>query len=96
VSQNDSASQYASASRSDLAAIESREAELLSKFLPALLSQEQRDAHLQEVIEAENLKAENPKRSLGLVLKAFYAKVDKAHVDGRVVKKRAEELLGLV
>ena len=92
--QTDSATQYTSASRLDLAAVESREADLLSKFLPPLLSQEEIDACLREVINEGNLKTENSKKALGLALKAFYARVDKANVDGQQVKKRAEILLG--
>lgn len=38
--------------------------------------------------------AGNPKKVLGQVFKAFYARVDKSSVDPEVVKKRAEVLLG--
>ena len=67
-------------------------------FLPTLLSQKLIDARLKEVIETEEVqkaKAENPKKAVGLALKAFYSNVDKATVDGQLAKKRAEALLGL-
>ena len=95
--QTDSAFQFTAASRPDLAAVETREAELLTKFLPPLLSQTEIDTYLRDIIVEEQRKhgADNPKKVFGQVLKTFYVKVDKSSVDGQLVKKRAEELLSL-
>ncbi|KAF8836424.1 GatB/YqeY domain-containing protein [Paxillus ammoniavirescens] len=88
----DSAAQFIKGERSDLAEKESREAEILSAFLPPLLTDAEIDRVLQEVI-AECPHDSNPKKILGLVFKSFYSKVDKSNVDSDLVKKRAVALL---
>ncbi|KAF9467260.1 GatB YqeY domain-containing protein [Collybia nuda] len=88
----DAASKFTEASRLDLAEKENCEAELLSKFLPPLLSEAEIDRALREVIEALPGGAE-PRKSLGRIFKEFYSKIDKSTVDPSVVKQRAESLL---
>jgi len=87
-----SAAQFASASRLDLADKERREADILSAFLPPLLVESEIDGVLQDVL-AEHKPEGDPRRPLGKVLKAFFAKVDKSTVDASLVKHRAEALL---
>ncbi|KAJ3518138.1 hypothetical protein NLJ89_g60 [Agrocybe chaxingu] len=78
--------------RPDLAAKEEKEVELLSKFLPPLLSVEDIDMHLK--VAMRRLPAgSDPKRSLGLALKEFYSKTDKSTVEAHLVKERAQVLL---
>ncbi|KAI0075352.1 GatB/YqeY domain-containing protein [Panus rudis PR-1116 ss-1] len=96
----DVAAQYQTASRADLAEKELQEASILAEFLPPLLSEEEIDRVLQEVISELNLpepKADakpNPKQLLGKVFKSFYGKVDKAAVpSSEYVTRRATELL---
>lgn len=90
--QTESASQFTRASRPDLAEKEKREADVLTNFLPPLLSEAEIDHTLTEVIAALP-SGTDPRRGLGLVFKGFYAMVDKSVVDSDVVKKRAEVLL---
>jgi|SRR5882757_934511 len=91
LAQLDSAAQFNEASRSDLAGKEQQEADFLSRFLPPLLSEAEIDRLLKEVA-AEHLSQTpgDPRRSIGKVFKAFYAKVDRASVDPDLVKRRAE------
>jgi uncharacterized protein YqeY len=88
----DAASKFTEASRLDLAEKENREAGLLSKFLPPLLSEIEIDRTLGEVIDTLPA-GSDPRKSLGRVFKEFYSKVDKSAVDANVVKQRAEKLL---
>ncbi|EEB94820.1 hypothetical protein MPER_06304, partial [Moniliophthora perniciosa FA553] len=90
----DSATQFTQASRLDLAEKELKEAELLEEFLPPLLSQDQVDTHLREVIGtlAPEEKAAGPKIT-GKIFKMFYGKVDKSLVDSEMVKKRVGVVL---
>ncbi|KAI0266691.1 Yqey-like protein-domain-containing protein [Gloeopeniophorella convolvens] len=90
----DSAAQFIQASRPDLAGKEEREADYLARFLPPLLPEAEIDRVLRDVIleQAPQSKAD-PRKSLGMVFKAFYTRVDKASVDPELVKRRAGVLL---
>jgi uncharacterized protein YqeY len=90
--QHDSAGQFIKASRPDLAQKEQREADILSAFLPPLMSKVDIDRVLNEVIGETTLDGE-PRKILGRVYKAFYSKVDKSNVDTETVKRKAEALL---
>ncbi|KAF4620658.1 hypothetical protein D9613_000575 [Agrocybe pediades] len=84
---------FKDASRPDLAEKEQKEADLLSAFLPPLLSTTQIDDELKAVIKNLPAGGGDLKKHLGAVFKEFYAKVDKSTVDPNVVKHRAQELL---
>jgi len=87
----DSAKQFESASRADLAEKEHQEATLLGSYLPPMLSIDQIDAILRKIIAATPAN-ENPKKAKGLAMKAFYTEVDKSSVQSEVVKQRLDEL----
>ncbi|KAI0066153.1 GatB/YqeY domain-containing protein [Artomyces pyxidatus] len=90
----DSAAQFSQAARPDLAEKEQREADFLSQFLPPLLPEAEIDQILRDVIPEQTSQFQgDPRRALGQVLKAFYAKVDRSSVDPNHVKRRAEALL---
>ena len=96
LSQLDSADQFSRASRPDLARKEQREADLLARFLPTLLSVTEIDGILQEVIAEQVSQAQgNPRKSIGKVFKAFYSRVDTASVDPDRVRRRAEAFLSV-
>lgn len=93
VSQKDAASQFINGSRPELADSELREAAFLANLLPAAMSENEIDGILAQIAEENNIgPGSDPKRSTGLILKAFYAKVDKSAVDGQVVKQRVDAL----
>ncbi|KAJ7078904.1 GatB/YqeY domain-containing protein [Mycena belliarum] len=84
----DSAAQYTAHARPELAEKEISEADLLSRFLPPLLSEADIDQNLQKIL------ADLPKPpKAGDVFKLFYSTVDKATVDSQKVKQRLDELL---
>lgn len=93
--QADAAAQYTVASRPDLAETEVREAAVLEALLPPLLPEADVDAVLGEVIKSDALKGAegNPKKALGMVLKGFFARVERGNVDSELVKRRAEAML---
>ena len=92
--QLDSAVQFNRASRPDLAGKEQQEADLLAKFLPPLLPEAEVDRILQDVMTEQVSQAQDdPRKSIGKIFKAFYAKVDRASVDPVLLKRRAEALL---
>ncbi|KAF5385931.1 hypothetical protein D9615_002409 [Tricholomella constricta] len=92
VRRNEAAAKFTQASRQELADKELRETEILSKFLPPLLSEAEIDQALREIIGA--LPAGfNPQKSLGHIYKEFYLKVNKSAVDTSLVKRRADVLL---
>jgi len=91
----DSASRYTQASRLDLAEKENHEAEILSKFLPPLLSEAVIERTLTEIIDALPAGAEKQKY-MGKVFKEFYSRVDQSNVDPNIVKKRAAALLARI
>ncbi|KAF8972936.1 Yqey-like protein-domain-containing protein [Flammula alnicola] len=88
----EAASKFTEANRPDLAEKEQQEAELLSKFLPPLLSTTEIDTHIKAAVDALPV-GTDPRKSLGLVFKEFYSRVDKSTVDANLVKQRAQELL---
>lgn len=90
--QTESASQFAKGERPDLAEKEAREAEIISAFLPPMLSESEIDRVLGQVASSCPRDG-NSKKVLGLIFKSFYSKVDKANVDPDLVKRRAEALL---
>lgn len=92
LAQRDSATQFISASRPDLAQKEHREADILAAFLPPLMSDVDIDRILNEVI-AETTLDGGSRKILGQVYKIFYSKVDKSNVDTNTVKRKAEALL---
>ncbi|PPQ99739.1 hypothetical protein CVT24_009722 [Panaeolus cyanescens] len=87
----EAAAQFIQASRPELAEKENKEAELLSTFLPPLLSEDAIDAHISSILETVPLT--DGKKSLGLVLKEFYSRVNKSEVDSNLVKQRVETLV---
>jgi uncharacterized protein YqeY len=93
LAQLDSAVQFNEASRPDLAGKEQQEVDFLARFLPPLLPEPEIDRVLKEVAK-EHLPHTpgDPRRSIGKVFKAFYARVDRASVDPDLVKRRAEAL----
>ncbi|RDB25351.1 Altered inheritance of mitochondria protein 41, mitochondrial [Hypsizygus marmoreus] len=92
IRRDDAAAKFSQASRPELAEKELQEKEILSKFLPPLLSEAEIDQVLGQVIGA--LPAElNPQKSLGRIFKEFYSKIDKSSVDTALVKQRADALL---
>ncbi|KAI0344611.1 GatB/YqeY domain-containing protein [Trametopsis cervina] len=88
----DAASEFDKGGRPELAEKERKEADLLQDFLPALLEEADIDRVLHEII-AEQQTAPNDKKAMGMLFKAFYAKVDKSLVDSDLVKSRAEALV---
>jgi len=91
--QLDSAIQFTQACRSDLAGKEQREADLLARFLPPLLSEAEVDRILQDIKTEQALQAQDdPRKSIGRIFKTFYAKVDRASVDPDLLKRRADAL----
>ncbi|KAF8441418.1 GatB YqeY domain-containing protein [Boletus edulis BED1] len=90
----ESASQFVKGERPDLAKTEVCEAEIISAFLPPMLSEAEIDRVLKEVAPSCPQDG-NPKKILGSIFKSFYSKVDKANVDSDLVKSRAEALLNL-
>ncbi len=99
-SQVESANQFSSASRPELADAEKREAAALSEFIPPSMSSAQVDEvlnrilqqHQQQAPESEFLSS-NPKRAMGIILKAFYSQVDKSLVDSQMTKDKVQKLL---
>ncbi|KAI0305635.1 GatB/YqeY domain-containing protein [Multifurca ochricompacta] len=90
----DSAAQFNQASRSDLARKEQQEADFLARFLPPLLNEAEVDRVLRDVITEQVPQTKgDPRKSVGRVFKAFYAKVDRTAVDPDCVKRRVEALL---
>ncbi|KAH7920924.1 hypothetical protein BV22DRAFT_1020322, partial [Leucogyrophana mollusca] len=89
---NDSAAQFTKAARPDLAEKEQCEADILSAFLPPLLSEAEIDRVLKEVLTEQAPQGDH-RKALGMIYKSFYSKVDKSLVDTDVVKRRAETLI---
>jgi len=84
----ESATQFTAAARPDLAEKELHEANLLSQFLPALISEAEIDSHLQKILDRLPY-GWKP----GIIFKEFYSVVDKSTVDPVMVKKRLDVLL---
>ncbi|KAF8518734.1 GatB/YqeY domain-containing protein [Gautieria morchelliformis] len=87
----DSMSLFQSASRSDLAQREEKEAGLLASYLPAMLATTEIDTILRRII-SESPEKDNVKKAKGMALKDFYTQVDKNVVPGEVVRQRLDEL----
>ncbi|KAJ7502778.1 Yqey-like protein-domain-containing protein [Mycena galericulata] len=84
----EAAAQFTAAARPDLAEKEIREANVLSQFLPPLLTEADIDSHLQKILD-RFASAQKP----GIIFKEFYSVVDKSTVDPRMVKERLDVLL---
>ncbi|KAI0930724.1 hypothetical protein AcW1_003668 [Taiwanofungus camphoratus] len=95
VRRTDAASDFQKASRPDLAAKETREAELLQAFLPPLLPEAEIDRVLRAILSEQPDIADdmNSRKVLGVIFKAFYSKVDRTLVDADLVRRRADALL---
>ena len=79
--------------RSDLAEAELKEANLLAAFVPPTMAREDVDRILGEIFSNEAIGTVEPRRAKGMLLKAFYARVDKSAIDGQLVKQRVDSLL---
>ena len=100
LSQVESANQFTSASRPDLADTEQREAAVLSNFIPASMTSAQVDEVLSRIVNEQQQQApgadfstSNPKRAMGVILKTFYSQVDKSLVDSQMIKAKVESLI---
>lgn len=82
---------FKQANRSDLAEKEEQEAGLLDSILPPLLTVEQIDEHLTTILTWLPAGSE-PKRSMGIIFKEFYSRVDQGTVTGELVKERIKVL----
>ncbi|PPQ89505.1 hypothetical protein CVT25_012177 [Psilocybe cyanescens] len=89
---NDAAQMFSSAKRPDLAEKEQKEVELLSKFVPPLMTVLEIDTHIRGML-ANLTDANDPRKTLPMIFKEFYSKVDKSSVDRNLVKERAQELV---
>ena len=86
---SESAEQFEAAGRAELAAKERREIEVLARYLPRQLSEDETRALVQRLIAETGATS---KRDLGKVMKAVMA-AHKAEVDGKLVQRLASELL---
>ena len=93
-SQKDAAAQFINGSRPELADSQLREAAFLANILPPAMPENEIDRILAKIAEENNIgPGSDLKRSTGLILKAFYTKVNKSTVDGQVVKRRVDALI---
>ncbi|KAG8705109.1 hypothetical protein FRC11_009309 [Ceratobasidium sp. 423] len=89
----DSASQFRSASRADLAEKEEAECQILTSFLPAQLSEEEVDRRLREAFSKLETTTGNPGALVGKLMKAFYETTERASVQADAVSKKAREII---
>jgi len=89
-SREDSASQYQEAGRGELAQQERAEIEVIQRYLPTQLSEEQTRALVRQAIATLGVRS---RKDLGQVMKAVLAE-HKGQVDGKLVQRLAAELLG--
>ncbi|KAH7322302.1 Yqey-like protein-domain-containing protein [Rhizoctonia solani] len=89
----ESASQFRSASRTDLAEKEEAECQVLSSFLPAQLSEEDVDRRLREAFLKLESTAGSPGALVGKLMKAFYETTERASVQADAVSKKAREII---
>ncbi|KLO18381.1 GatB/YqeY domain-containing protein [Schizopora paradoxa] len=97
----ESATQFTSASRQDLADTEQREAAVLSDFIPGSMTSAQVDDVLARILTEQQQQqapgtdflSSNPKRAMGTIFKAFYSQVDKSLVDSQMIKEKVEALV---
>ena len=85
----DSAQQFEAAGRAELAAKERREIEVLSRYLPRQLSEEETRAVVERAIAASGASSN---RDLGRVMKVIMA-AHRDEVDGKLVQRLVTELL---
>jgi len=90
---HEAAVKFKEANRADLAEKEEREADLLNSILPPLMTVEQIDKHLNMVLTSLPT-GSDPKRSMGIIFKEFYARVDQGTVTGELVKQRIKVVTG--
>ena len=88
-SREDSVTQYDQAGRKDLADKERGEIEVIRRYLPAQLSEDEVRTLVFETIEAVGAKE---KKDMGAVMKAIMAE-HKGKVDGKLVQRFASEKL---
>ncbi|PPQ64998.1 hypothetical protein CVT26_015707 [Gymnopilus dilepis] len=88
----EAAQKFQEASRPDLAEKEQKEVEILSKFLPPLLSSADIDTHVTAILDSLPA-GTDLKKSSGLIFKEFYSRVDKSTVDPTLVKERTQSLV---
>lgn len=93
MAQNDSASQFTSASRPDLAQKEQDESALLSSFLPPQLSDSEIDERLETAFASLKEVGGNPGAAVGKLLKAFYETTERASVKVEDVSRKAKEVV---
>ena len=89
-SREDSVEQYDSAGRKDLADKERAEIEVLRRYLPEQMGEDEVRALVQKTITDLGLSS---KKEMGQVMKAIMAE-HRGKVDGKLVQKFASELLG--
>ncbi|KAJ6495561.1 Yqey-like protein-domain-containing protein, partial [Mycena vitilis] len=87
----EAAAQFTAAARPELAENELFEVDLLSQFLPPLLSEAQVELHLKEILA--DIRKDNASPKPGNIFKVFYSVVDKSTVDSDMVKRRLDVLL---
>ena len=90
--QVDSASQFDSAARHDLADNERIEASIIENILPPLLTDDKIDETLRKIIRESDIPNDS-KRATGIVLKSFYQVVDPSDVDGNIVRQKLQQQL---
>jgi uncharacterized protein YqeY len=93
--QNEAAVKFVEANRADLAIREEKEAEILDTVLPPLLTTEQIDGELKAILALLPTSAD-PKKSMGVVFKELYSRVDQANVTSDLVKQRLKILTELL
>ncbi|KAG7090868.1 hypothetical protein E1B28_009949 [Marasmius oreades] len=89
----DSAHTFNTNSRPDLADKELKEASILNDFLPPLLSPEQIDNHLHEILSTLQSDQRKSPKAAGTIFKIFYSKIDKSSVDTELVKNRLNAII---
>jgi uncharacterized protein len=85
----EAAEQYLNANRQDLADKENREIEIIRRYLPRQLTQEELDAVIRSVIEETGVASA---KETGRLMKVLMPKV-KGKADGRLVNQRVREIL---
>lgn len=88
-SREDSAEQFGRAGRSDLEQKERAEIEVVQRYLPKRLSEEETRAIVQGLVAELGLES---RKELGALMKAVMAR-HRSQVDGKLVQKLAAELL---
>jgi len=86
----DSIQQYTDGGRKDLADKEKKEIDILTKYLPRQMSEEELIIIIKEVIKQSGIKE---KSELGKVMGIIMGKV-KGKADGNIVRKIVESMLG--